>query len=196
MMKDIFNGVAIACFIDALSTTIPIIGFFCVFLVPLPILFYRAKLGRNVAAAIPVVVMIFTALMTGGISIDFFFLFEFIVLGFALGECLDLRVSMEKTVLYTCGAVILATATGLLFYSSFSNDNLATLISGYVGRNLNHTLTLYTNMGMPEENIRVIEGAMPQIQYVMVRILPALVISSSLLVAWVNLIMAKPIFHD
>lgn len=195
MMKEILNGVAIACFIVALSISIPIIGFFCVFLVPLPIFFYRVKLGRNEAAAIPVVVMIFTALMVGGISIDFFFLLEFIVLGFALGECLDLKVSIEKTVLYTCCAVVLTTATGLLFYSSFSNDNLSTLISGYVGRNLDHTLTLYKNMGMPEENIRVIEGAMPQIQYVMVRILPALVISSSLLVAWMSLIMANPVFN-
>ena len=194
MAKEILSGVAIACFIVALSTTIPIIGFFSVFLIPLPIFFYRVKLGRNNAAAIPLVVIFVTAVMVGGVSIDFLFLLEFVILGFALGECVDLKVSIEKTVLYTCGAVILTSAISLLFYGSFSNEQLATLIYDYVEKNLNHTLILYKNMGMPEENIRVIEEAIPQIQYVLVRIIPAMVVSTSLFVAWLNLIMAKPVF--
>ena len=194
MTKDLLNGIAIACFLVALSVTMPIIGFFTIFFMPLPIIYYRAKLGRHLGIIISVVATLFAVILGGGFSVDLFFLFEFILLGFALGECLEINVTIERTVLYACGSIMLLTATGLVFYSSFSNYDIVTFISDYIENNMGHTLALYKKMGMPEDNIRAIEGAMEQIQYVMVRITPALVISSMLLVSWINLLLAKPLF--
>ena len=51
---DIAIGIIITCFIFAISVYLPIIGFFCSLLIPLPVLFYRSKLGRKKGAIVPV----------------------------------------------------------------------------------------------------------------------------------------------
>ncbi len=47
---------------------------------------------------------------------------------------------------------------------------------------------------MPEENIHMISNSLDHIQYVLVRIIPALFIVSTVFVTWANLLLAKPIF--
>jgi len=194
MTKDIVNGIAITSIIVAISIYMPIIGFFFVPFVPLPTLFYRAKLGRNTGAVIPIATIMLMAIVGDGLSIDIFILIELLILGFSLGELFEINVSIEKTVIYTCGIVLLTTTISLFFYSSLSNYGMSSLISEYVAKNLEFTLSRYKEMGMPEETIHMIDSSMAQIQYVLVRIIPALVIASTLLVAWMNLLMAKSIF--
>jgi uncharacterized protein YybS (DUF2232 family) len=56
------------------------------------------------------------------------------------------------------------------------------------------TLALYKSMGVSEENIYNLNKSLDQIRYVLIRILPAMVIASSLFVTWSNLLIARPIF--
>ncbi len=53
VVKDIVSGAAITSLIFAISVFLPIIGFFSAVLIPLPILFYRGKLGRGPGGAVP-----------------------------------------------------------------------------------------------------------------------------------------------
>ena len=66
MAKDLINGIALTGLIVAISIAIPIIGFCFVFFIPLPTVFYRAKLGRKYGAVIPVAVIFLTAIAVGG----------------------------------------------------------------------------------------------------------------------------------
>lgn len=173
----------------------PIAGFFCSLSVPLPILFYRSKLGRAGGLIIPVISVIVMLAVLGGITADMLFFVELLLLGFVMSELFEKNLSIEKTVLYVCCAVFFAGLVCLVFYGNISQKGIGTLISDYIAKNLDFTLVLYKNMGMPEDDIRKISDALDNIRYVLVRITPAMVISFLLIVTWTNLLMSRPVFR-
>lgn len=191
--KDIINGIAITSFIFALSFFIPIFGFIVSLLIPLPIIFYRSKLGRTTGIIVPVVTIIVMVVILGGISIDILFFIELLLLGFILSELFELKLPIEKTILYACSVVFFMGIAGLLFYSNISNIPIKPLVSEYVAKNLELTMVLYQKMGVSEESIHMISNSLENIHYILVRIIPAIVITSTLFVAWANLLIAKPI---
>lgn len=191
--KNIAAGIAITLFIFAVSVYMPIIGFFGALFTPLPILFYRSKLGRTNGAIVLIVSVIFMVVILGKINVDILFFVELLLLGFVLSELIEMNLSIEKTVVYGCIMVLSAGIASLIFYSNISQKGMMILVSEYVGENLKLTMVLYENMGMSEENIRKISSQLENIQYVLIRIIPAIVVSSTLFVIWTTLLMAKPI---
>ena len=191
MLKDIVNGVLITGLIFAASILIPVFGFFCSLFIPLPTLYYRIKLGRATSAIIPVLGFISMVVVLNSFTIDAVFFAELLLVGFILGELLEFRFPIDKTVLYTCGAVLIGTIISLFIFSSVSGKNLFTILSQYVARNIELSLALYQSLGMSDENLRLIQDSLSKIQYVLVRIIPALTIASTLLVIWINILVSK-----
>lgn len=189
---DIATGIAITSCIAALSIYLPIIGFFCALLIPLPILFYRSKLGRTTGVIVPVVTIIVMVAMLGGISVDILFFVALLLLGFVLSELIELDLSIEKTVLYACGTVLFTGFVILTLYSNMSNAGIITLVSQYVTRNLELTMELYEKMGVSEKKIIINSDALENIRYVLIRIIPALAVASTFFVAWTSLLLARP----
>jgi len=136
MAKDIVNGVLITSLIFFLSVFIPIIGFFGALFIPLPILFYRLKLGRKNGALIPVISGAILYFVIGGMSADVLFFVELLLIGFMLGELIELNYSIDKTILYATGAVLLTGFAGLVGYSVLSGEGIHAIVSehGNVGR--------------------------------------------------------------
>ena len=196
MIKDIVNGFLITSLIFLISVFIPIIGFVSALFIPLPILFYRLKLGRMNGAIVPAAAGVLMIALIGGISLDVLFFAELLLIGFVLGELFELNLSIEKTILYTCGGALLAGLASLLFSSILSGQGVYAIISQYVGKNLELTLVLYRNMGMPEESIEVISRSLAKIQHVLVSIVPALVSASTLFVTWISILIAKPVLQS
>jgi uncharacterized protein YybS (DUF2232 family) len=191
--RDIANGIAITILIFAVSIYMPIIGFFCAMFTPLPTLFYRSKLGRQNGAIVPIVTIILMVAILGEISIDILFFTELLLLGFVLSELIEQNLSIEKTMGYASGSVIILGIVGLLLYSNISEIGLYAFISEYVAKNLKLTLALYENMGVSQDSIHMISNSLENIQYVLVRIIPALVVASTLFISWASLLLAKPI---
>ena len=196
MAKDIVNGVLITSLIFFISVFIPIIGFVGALFIPLPILYYRIKLGRIIGAFIPVFSGIILLIVIGGMSTDTLFFAELLLIGFLLGELIGLNLSIEKTILLTTAAVLLSGLISLFIFSVFSGTGITTVVSEYVGRNLELTMALYQSMGMSEENIRLISQTLEQIHQVLLRITPALVTASTLFVTWSNTLLAKPLLKS
>lgn len=192
LSKDILTGVIITMGIITVSVYIPILGFFCSLFLPLPVLFYRSKLGRKNGLLIPAVAMTILVILGGGISIDVVFFLEMLFLGFLLSELFELNLSVEKTVLYACGGVLLTGCVGLVLYSNVSAISIYSLVSAYIAQNLEMTVALYQGMGASEEFIHTFSTSLDKIQQGLIRIVPAMVTASFLLVTWTNLIMAKP----
>ena len=182
--KDILTGIAFTCLIFAVSVYMPIFGFFCSLFVPLPILFYRSKLGRKSGVIIPIATIVIMMMIFGRLSVDILFFTELMLLGFALSELFETNLSIERTVLYACAAVFITGLVGLLFYSSIAQKGIITLTSDYVEKNLQLTMDLYKNMGVSEDNIEMISNSLVHIRYVLVRIIPSLIFISTLFVAW------------
>ena len=194
-VKDIVNGAVITSLIFGISVFLPIIGFFTAALIPLPILVYRVKLGRVPGIAVPLLAAIIIGVILGGFAIDALFFLGLIFTGFVLGELVELNLPIEKTIGYTCIAVLVAGWVALLFYSSSREMTLLEMISTYVLKNLEITLALYKQMGIPVETIHQVENSLDRIQYALVRIVPSLVLASTLFVSWISLLLARPIFN-
>ena len=196
ILADIVNGIVITSIIFAISVYLPIVGFFCSLLIPLPVLFYRSKLGRKKGAIVPVASVILIIVITGGISIDILFFAELLLLGFILSELIEINLSIEKTILYACSSVLFTGIACLIFYSNISNTDIIGFVSEYIAKNLKLTMDLYENIGMPQESIYMFSKSLENIQYILVRILPALIVASTLFVAWASLLIAKPILNS
>jgi uncharacterized protein YybS (DUF2232 family) len=193
LKKEIISGIAATSLIFAVSIYLPVIGFFSSLFIPLPIIFYRSKLGRTNGAIIPLATLIVISVLLGGMSPDMLFFIGLLMLGFAIGEAIAADLSVEKTVLYPCGLVLVTGIVGLIFYTNISGTGIVDLITGYVAKNLEMTMALYENMGMPQENIHMISSSLKNIEYVLVRILPSLAAALCLLVAWISILLARPL---
>ena len=193
MAKDIVNGVLITSLIFFVSVFIPIIGFFGALLLPLPVLLYRLKLGRKNGALVPAISALILFIVIGSISADILFFIELLLIGFILGELIESRFSIEKTILYTTGIVLCIGLTGLFLYSTLAAESILAIVSGYVTQNLELTMVLYQNMGMSQENIDLIDHFLTEIQPLIVQIIPAMITISTLFTTWVNLLIARPL---
>ncbi|MDJ0785149.1 MAG: YybS family protein [Desulfosarcinaceae bacterium] len=193
LSKDIAAGVMATLFIFSAAVFMPVIGFVFSLFIPLPVLFYRAKLGRRHGMIVPLVALGIMSLLFGGITMDILFFSGLMLLGFALSEMFEKALSVEMTVVVACGIVLGAGLIALLLYSIAANKGIYTLASAYVATNLELSLALYKGVGIPQETIDTIANSLDRIQYVLVRILPSLAAASTLFAAWTNLIAARPI---
>ena len=194
--RDVLTGVMITMAIITVSVYMPLIGFFCSLFLPLPVLFYRSKLGRKIGLIVPGAAMTILLVLAGGISIDVVFFLEMLFLGFLLSELFEMNLSVEKTVMYACGGVLLTGVVGLVLYSNLSATGIYSLVSIYIAQNLEMTVALYQGMGASEEFVQKFSDSLEQIQYGLIRIIPAMVTASFLLVTWSNLLMARPILKS
>ncbi len=195
MAKDIVHGVLIISLILFLSVIIPIIGLLGALFIPLPILYYRLKLGRKFGAIVPAIAASLLFILIGDISADILFFIELLLIGFILGELIEIKYSIEKTIVLAAGTVLLIGLIGLFFYSALSGASLYAIVSDYVAKNLELTMVLYQNMGMTEENIRLIDDFLAEIQPIIIRIIPAMITASTLFVTWTNLLIARPLLQ-
>ncbi|MEZ4528533.1 MAG: YybS family protein [Desulfobacterales bacterium] len=192
---DILKGTGIICLIFLLSVHIPLIGFFISLLIPLPVLFFRTKLGRKNAGTVFLLSVLIIFFSLGRISFDLLYFAGLMLLGFVLAEMFEKKLTVEHTVLRTAGIVAGAAVISVFFYSSSTGRDLGTVVSEYVALNLKHTLQLYTDMGMPEDAVQLVSDSLETIHYGLVRILPALTASALLFLTWSVLLMASPLMR-
>jgi len=191
VLKNISAGVGFTCLLFAATLYIPFIGFISAVLIPLPVCYYRYKLGRPTGGLILALSCIVMTIMAEGLSFDLALFAVLLVLGFVLGEMLAEKTSVEKTVLYPCLSVIGSGVALALLYSAFSQTTISGLVNLYVKQNLDLTLELYRQMSMPEETLQTLSRSLETIQYVLVRIIPGMAVMSTLFVTWVNLLMTR-----
>lgn len=192
--RDILTGIGITSLIIALSVSMPLLGFFTSLAIPLPVLFYRRKIGRPLGALVAAGALIVAAVVFRRYSTDILFFGELLWIGFLLGDLFERNVSVERTILLTVGAVTGTGLAGAMIYSGFAGSNLGAMANAYVAQNLRLTLELYQGMGVSPESLKGVSESLDQIQYVLVRILPSLALAGALFVTWINVLIARPLF--
>ncbi len=193
MVKDIATGVLVTSLIFLVSVFIPIIGFVAALFIPLPILFYRLKLGRAMGLLVALATSLVMMALIGGLSIDLIFFCGLLLIGYILGELFELNLSIEQTTLIAAGSVVLSGFISLMISSVLIGKGIYAIVSEYVGKNLELSLMMYRSMGMSEENIQAISQSLDKIQEVLVTIIPALVSTSTLFVVWISILLARPV---
>ncbi|HAO20257.1 MAG TPA: hypothetical protein DCQ37_07065 [Desulfobacteraceae bacterium] len=190
--REILFGIGLTLLLFMVSAYLPVAGFFCSLCIPLAILFYRVKLGREkgaiiVAACAVVIFFLF------GFGIDMIFFAELLITGFSLAEFMRQKLSVEKTVGYCCAVSVGSGWLGMSMYSSLSDKSLHDLVSAYMKESLEQTIQLYKEMKMPEDSIFMLQQAADAIVYVLTGIAPAIAVCMTLTAIWLTLISAKPI---
>lgn len=189
--KDIVRGIAFTCFIFAISFFIPFFAFFSIMLIPLPILLYRAKLGRKYGAWVPLISLIFMTMITGGMNFYVLLFAELMLLGYVMADIFERRLSVEKTILYSSGIVLFTGFFVLSVYANIMQKSLGGMASEYMAKIIDLAIVIYGKMGMPEENIRLFEKLKDEINYVLVRLLPATAAATMIFLSWATLLMSK-----
>ena len=192
-VKDLAIGIAVTSILFIITLLSPILGFLCTVGIPLPTLICRTKLGRKPGALVPVASLALLMVMLGGVSLDILYFVELLLVGFVLSELYEQRVSVEMTIGLTCAAALATGLVVLLAFSVRSEAGLIALISEYIRSNLEASLILYQEMGMSAENLDLVRESLEQIEYVFVRILPALAVISALMVTWASLLLSRPL---
>lgn len=195
LSKDVLWGIASTACLTVVALYLPVIGLFIGLLIPLPLIFYRAKLGRFFSGVILCTVLVIVGMIfeKGGAQSGAFFLY-FGLTGVILAEAFARNLSVEKTVLTTVG-VVLGTGTVIFFaYALFSTASLGELFTTYLRKNLELTVALYEEIGVPPEKIELLQGSLDSILYIFIRIIPGILSAFTLFMVWANLLMVRPIF--
>ena len=195
--KEFVAAIAITTLISMVALYLPVLGLLVSIFVPLPVLFYQSKLGRPWGALILVAVTLIVASIMGSRSVtSTVFFFELGLVGLILSEVFEMNLTVEKTVAVTAGVVIAAGAAILGLYALFSTESLWSMMSNYLSKNLELALAMYREMDVSEEKISILSQSMEGILYGMLRIMPAIVIVSTLFVIWSNLMLARPLLRS
>ncbi len=194
-MKDIVGHIFLVCILFGLSLFLPMIGFFIALFIPLPTLYYQAKLNRLYGMIATGLAALAIFIIAKKLNIDIIFFAELLFIGTLLNLFFQKKLPVEMVLGLTCLAVLVSTATGLIFYSVTHNQGIGLILSTFIGQNLELTLALYKDMGMPEENLNIFSAALGQLQHILVTITPAIITVATMLVVWVNILTAKPLFY-
>lgn len=192
--KTILIGIALISAACILSTAVPVLGFFCFILLPLPMMIYRIRLGRKDGGIVAAAGLAVVAFYSGGIGTNIYFLAGMTGLGFFLGEFTEKHLPVERVIGVAAGILWGAGFFALLLYGNLSGSNIVTVVTNYVDKYLIATMTLYRDMGMPDEVIAELAGAMNDIRDMLVAILPGMFAATLLVVGWINTLMARLIF--
>ena len=193
MTKDLLNGIAVTGLL-ALSIFLPVIGPFFALFIPLPVLYYRLKLGRRIGALIPLVVICTIAIPDAGKLANILFTAELLVIGFLLGECAEKSCAVEKTVLLPSVIVLVIFLISMFFYSSFTGIDLISVAAQAVEAHLETVLSANKELLMPQENLSLVKEKLPEISAILVGIIPGMIMAHALLASWLYLLLATAVF--
>lgn len=187
----LIKGAAITLLMGAAAKLTPVLGFFCLLALPQPALVYRLRIGRKNAAGMLAAAWVGLMVLTGGPGLDGLMMAALLALGFFMAEGLLKTSAIETIIAQACGLVLVLGAFCLAMYGNIHNQGLGTLISGYIDRQLEMTLSVYQGMDLPESRRMSMTGAMDDLGRVLLGILPAFIGAALLFVAWLNLLLAK-----
>jgi len=190
-IKDILTGILLCMLIIAIMYILPLIGVFAWMFLPLPVLFYRLKTGRNGGGIIMVTSLAVLILLTSNFAFNTLYFGSLLMTGFFLGECIEKHLSIEKIMLYTGLAVLGIGVAILLIYSLTYTQGIEHLISNYVTRYQTLSSQLFSESAQLYPDMKVDTQILEKAGSVFVMIFPGIFINSYLTMVWLNILLIK-----
>jgi uncharacterized protein YybS (DUF2232 family) len=198
LSRDFILGIVITTLSFLSVVLIPLIGAMVIVLTPLPILFYYTKLGRLKGSAVYGISLALVLLILRLIDPDDIFPLLFFVFiggtGIVLAEALRRSLPIEKTlmlplmVLLTCGGCL------LLLHGYQTGQAPWQLIGSYVSNSIRENIKIYEQLDISSEQITLIKEYAEQIAHLLTRIFPAVILVSTSLCLWINILAARSLF--
>lgn len=190
-IRDILTGILLCMLIIAIMYIIPLIGIFAWMFLPLPVLFYRLKTGRNGGGIIMVASLAVLIAFTSNVAFNTLYFGSLLMTGFFLGEFIEKHLSIEKIILYTCLAVFGACVAAVLVYSSTQGRGIEQLISNYVSRYHALSSQLFSESAQLYPDMKVDRQTLERASSWFVSAFPGIFINSYLTMVWLNILLIK-----
>lgn len=183
-LKDIVLGTCQCILIFGVIFAFPLLGVFALLFLPLPVLYYRLKLGRNSSAIIVAAAFAFLLATTQGVAFDMLYFGTLLMTGFFLGECIEQHLGIERTMVFTGLGVLGAAAAAFFFYTALQGQTVYEVVSEYLRQYFDLTTALYSDMGIQKEQIENLNSAF-------LIVLPGMFIVSFMTTVWLNILIIK-----
>ncbi len=194
-IKDILTGIFLCIMIIAIIYVMPLIGVFAWMFLPLPVLFYRLKTGRNPGAIIITASLAVLIISTSNFALNTLYFGSLLMTGFFLGECIEQHLSIEKIILYTVFAVLSACVMVLFFYSLTFTEGIDQLISNYVLRYKNLSTQLFSQSAELYPEIKIDQHMLEKASSLLLSAFPAIFINSYLTMIWLNILLIRKLLR-
>jgi uncharacterized protein YybS (DUF2232 family) len=183
-IKDMVLGTCLCILIFAVSYTFPLLGVFALLLLPLPVLYFRLKLGRNSGGIIALAGFLVLMVISGGVAFDTLYFAALLMTGLFLGECIEQQCGIEKTMVITVAGVLALSTAVFGLYTVFQSQGIGEIIQNYISQYLALTSDLYTDMGIEQAQINALNSAF-------VVVMPGMFIVSYMTTVWLNVLIIK-----
>lgn len=193
MSKDLITGTLITCLAVTVCALVPIVGLMGSVFIPVPLIFYRIKAGSLTARLIALATAGFVLLLGGRLELLFFG--ELLLIGVLMGELMERRWPLERMAAAICVAAVGVAAGGMWVFGLLTDRGLLETLADGVRNNLELTLQLYRDMGLSQEQVEFLEASLDVIQQIMIGMMPALIIGSTLMTVWVCLLTARQLLQ-
>lgn len=189
--KDVLRGTLYSLLIIFVMYAIPLIGVFAWTILPLPVLFYRLKTGRNGAGILMTVCLVVLTVLTKNIMFSMLYFGSLLMTGFLLGEFIEKHLSIGKTLSLTCFGLLGALLLFLFIHASAQGYGIEQFISGYVSRfqNLSNELITQSKQLYPDANLDL--ALYNKVSQLFMITLPGMLFSTYLMTALFNIILIR-----
>jgi len=184
VVKQIIIGISLCILIFAIIFAFPLLGVFALLFLPLPILYYRLKLGRNSSLVIVGISFIVLLIMTKGLAFDILYFGSLLGTGLFLGECIERHFGIEKTMILSGLGVMGSAFLAFLLYSGFQDQTMTAMVSDYLTRYFGLTAQLYSDMGIEQDQIEMLNSAF-------LIVMPGMFAVSLRATMWMNILIMK-----
>jgi len=196
--RDFILGIAISALSFLSVVLIPLVGAMMMFMTPLPVLFYYAKLGRVRGFAvfgISLSLVLLTLNLFNPAIITPLLFFIFIGgTGMIMAEVLNRSFSIEKTLIISLTAVLTGFACLFLFYSYQAGQPPWQLIESYIINIIGENIKFYEKLDASFEQIALLKDNAGQIAELLTYVFPAAILVMAGISVCLNISAARFLF--
>jgi hypothetical protein len=158
----------------AASFVIPPLGFFSGILAPFPVMYFRLRHGRAVAAIILLAaVTALTALF--GVNAAAVYLLQCGIIALLLPELLLRGYGAVRSIAWTTGVNVALLAAFAVIFTQVSGQDLQQSLSGEISTSISRALALYEKSGVKGDELSMVKQSMDMAAALLIRIYPSLV---------------------
>lgn len=190
-IKDILTGIFFSMLIIIVMSTIPVIGVFAWVLLPLPVLFYRLKIGRNGSAVIMAVSLGVLVSLTSNFAFNAFYFGSLLMTGFLLGECIERHQPIEKILLFTTLGLFCGFIGFILVYAAMQSTGLDQLLSDYVSRYQALSSQLFSESAKVYPDVALDRELFERASALFMIAFPGIIISTYMTMALLNILFIR-----
>ena len=169
----VLTGAAGTFSLFAASFVIPPLGFFSGIIAPFPVMYFRLRYGRAMAAIIFLAAVSALAVLFG-VNAAVVYLLQCGVMALVLPELLLRGCGAARTIAWTTGVNVALLAVAAVIFTLVGGQDLQRSLSGEISSSIAHALALYEQGGVKGDELSMVKQSMDMAAAVLLKIYPSL----------------------